>query len=331
MKYIILLGDGMGDYPIDSLGGKTPLEAAYTPYMDMAASKGSLGVTITIPEGYPKGSDVANLSIFGYDPREYYTGRSPLEASSLDIKLESDDVSFRCNLVNLKEVDGKLVMNDFTAGHITSEEASEIIKTVHEELSDKETSFFSGVSYRHIMVKKNGKAGLDLTPPHDISDREIEGYLPDKGKAGDILKLMKKSWKILKDHEVNKRRVREGKLPANSIWLWGEGHAPKIPTYQEKFGITGSVISAVDLIKGIGLYAGLDSVEVPGATGYVDTDYTAKARYALYELEEKDFVYLHVEAPDEAAHQGRLDLKLKAIEDFDAKVVKPIFMGLRDL
>jgi 2,3-bisphosphoglycerate-independent phosphoglycerate mutase len=330
MKYIILLGDGMGDYEIDELGGKTPLEAAYTPYMDYAASKGEIGVTSTIPPGFPKGSDVANLSIFGYDPKKYYSGRSPLEAASLGIKLEPADVSFRCNLVNLVEKNCKLIMNDFTAGHITSKEAALIIETLNEKLSSENITFFSGVSYRHIMLKKNGHAGLNLTPPHDITDKEIYPYLPDEDDAGDILQLMKSSWDILRDHEVNRARIKEGRLPANSIWLWGEGHAPKTPVYKEKYNLTGSVISAVDLIKGIGICAGLEPVNVPGATGYIDTDYAAKARYALKELREKDFVFLHVEAPDEAAHEGRLDLKLKAIEDFDEKVVKAVFKGMAE-
>ena len=328
MKYIILLGDGMGDFKIDELGGKTPLQAAYTPYMDSAAAKGEMGVVSTIPEGYPKGSDVANLSIFGYDPREYYTGRSPFEAASINLKLAPTDVSFRCNLVNLKEEDGRVIMNDFTAGHITTDEASKIVATLQQELGDDVFSFHSGVSYRHIMVKKNGTAGLKLTPPHDISDRDVLPHLPDAEHAGDVLELMLKSRDILKDHEVNKARVAAGKLPANSIWLWGEGNAPTMPSYKEKYGLTGSVISAVDLLKGIGIAAGLDAINVPGATGYIDTDYAAKARYALKELETKDFVYLHVEAPDEAAHEGRLDLKLKAIEDFDEKVVKAVFKGM---
>jgi 2,3-bisphosphoglycerate-independent phosphoglycerate mutase len=328
MKYIILLGDGMGDYEIDELGGKTPLEVAHTPYMDFAASKGEIGTARTIPEGFPKGSDVANLSIFGYDPKEYYTGRSPLEAASLEIKLARDDVAFRCNLVNLTKKKGKLIMNDFTAGHISTKEAALIIKTLNEKLSDEYTKFYSGVSYRHIMVKKNGKAGLDLTPPHDITDKKIAKYLPKKKNADDILQLMQSSMDILKGHEVNKKRIAGNKLPVSSIWLWGEGHAPTIPTYKEKYNLTGSVISAVDLIKGIGIYAGLTPVDVPGATGYIDTDYEAKARYALAELETKDFVYLHVEAPDEAAHQGNLDLKIKAIEDFDEKVVKIIFQEM---
>ena len=329
MKYLILLGDGMGDYEIDELGGKTPLEVAHTPNMDLAASKGEIGTAGTIPKGFPKGSDVANLSIFGYDPKTYYTGRSPLEAASLDIRLAPNEVAFRCNLVNLTEKNGELVMNDFTAGHISSKEAVQIIKTLDDKLSDENTRFYSGVSYRHIMVKKNGMAGLGLTPPHDITDKEIAQYLPNKENAGDILQLMLKSMDILKDHGVNKKRIAENKLPANSIWLWGEGHAPTMPTYKEKYNLTGSVISAVDLIKGIGICAGLTSVDVPGATGYIDTDYEAKARYALEELETKDFVYLHVEAPDEAAHQGKLDLKIKAIEDFDEKVVKPIFEGMK--
>ncbi len=329
MKYIILLGDGMGDYKLGGLGGKTPLEAARTPAMDYAASKGEIGTTLTIPQGFPKGSDVANLGIFGYDPAKYYTGRSPLEALSLKIDLSAEEVAFRCNLVNLAQKDGRLIMNDFSAGHITTQEAAKIIDTLNEHLSDESVRFFHGISYRHIMVKKRGATGLGLTPPHDITDMEIQPYMPDSTRAKDILQLMQRSVDILKDHDVNVKRVSENKLPANSIWLWGEGHAPKLPSYKEKYNLTGAVISAVDLIKGIGIAAGLTPVEVPGATGYIDTDYEAKARYALSELEEKDFVYLHVEAPDEAAHQGHTGLKVKAIEDFDEKVVKAIFDGMR--
>ncbi len=329
MKYIVLLGDGMGDYAIEELNGKTPLEAAATPNMDLLASKGEIGVAATIPDGYPKGSDVANMSIFGYAPQEYYTGRSPMEAASLNISLAPDEVSFRCNFVNLAEKDGKTIMGDFSAGHITTAEAAELIKALNDGLSSDKIKFHTGVSYRHILVQKGGKSGLGLTPPHDISDREIESHLPDKESAGDVLELMQRSVALLKDHPVNQKRVAAGKAPANSIWLWGEGHAPAFPTYQEKYNLTGSVISAVDLLKGIGIYAGLTPIDVPGATGYVDTDYDAKAKYALAALEEKDFVYVHVEAPDEASHEGRLDLKLKAIEDFDAKVVKAVFEGMK--
>src|SRR3989338_3875073 len=331
MKYIILLGDGMPDYPIDELGGKTPLEYAKTPNMDFIAKNGTVGCVKTIPDGFPPGSDVSNLSILGYDPRKYYSGRAPLEAASIGVRLGSADTAFRCNLVTISEKDGKRVMADYSAGHITTEDAGEMIKSLDEALRKEGVRFYTGTSYRHLMVWENGPLtakDIKTTPAHDISDKEIDGHLP-KGEGADNLKrLLEASQRVLKDHPVNRRRIEEGKKPATSIWLWGQGMAPRMPTMKERFGIEGSIISAVDLMKGIGIYAGLDVIKVPGVTGYLDTNYRGEAEYALNSLEKKDFVCVHVEAPDEAGHNGNLKDKLKAIEDFDREVVGRVLKGI---
>ena len=329
MKYIILLGDGMPDYPIDELGGKTPLEYANTPNMDFIAKNGTVGCVKTIPDGFPPGSDVSNLSILGYDPAKYYTGRAPLEAASIGVKLSPTDIAFRCNLVTLKPTDNELVMEDFSAGHISTEEARELISVLDKNLGTDEIKFYSGVSYRHLMVWKNGSNNLKLTPPHDISGKSIKSYIPQGDRANILIELMNSSQMVLSNQKINKERKNNGKNPANSIWLWGHGKAPAMPPLKERFGITGSIIAAVDLMKGIGIYAGLTPVNVPGATGYIDTNYEGKADYALKELEKKDFVYLHVEAPDEAAHNGSLKNKIKAIEDFDNRVVGRILEGIK--
>jgi 2,3-bisphosphoglycerate-independent phosphoglycerate mutase len=320
MKYIVLIGDGMADYPIPKLGNKTPLEVADTSNMDLVAQKGMSGMAKTIPDDLPPGSDVANLSVIGYDPNIYYTGRGPLEAGSMGIKLGLDDIAYRCNIVCVK--DG--IMVDYSSGHITSDESRELIAVLNDKLSNKDIVFHPGVSYRHLLVHTNGSESLKCTPPHDITDREYEEYLPS-GDGWEIMRdLMERSRHILEDHPVNKKRIDAGKRPANMIWPWGQGRTPDMPTFAEKFGLTGSVISAVDLIKGIGFYAGLDIINVPGATGYLDTNYLGKAEYALNSLKDKDFVWVHVEAPDEASHAGNIDAKVKAIEDFDSKVVGTI-------
>jgi 2,3-bisphosphoglycerate-independent phosphoglycerate mutase len=317
MKYIVLVGDGMADYPISELGNKTPLEVADTANMDTIARKGMSGTVNTIPDNLPPGSDVANLSVVGYDPMKYYTGRGPLEAGSVGVKINPGEVAYRCNIVTVK--DG--VMVDYSSGHISSSESEELIKSLKDNLDNDEITFYAGVSYRHLLVHKNGSESLDCTPPHDITDREYEPYLPKGDGQEIILDLMKKSLPILSDHPINKKRIADGKNPGNMIWPWGQGRAPSMPTFAEKYDLTGSVISAVDLIKGIGFYAGLDIINVPGATGYLDTNYIGKAEYALESLREKDFVWVHVEAPDEAAHAGDIQSKIKAIEDFDSKVV----------
>ncbi len=329
MKYIVLLGDGMSDEKIEALGGKSPLEYASTPVMDFMAKRGRLGLAKTIPLGYPPGSDVANLSVFGYDPRECYTGRSPLEAASMGVSLGPDDVAFRMNLVNIRNDNGTDFMGDYSAGHISTEEGGELVTTLGNELGGGEFEFYPGVSYRHLLVWRKGKDRLELTPPHDISGKPIAGFLPRGDGADTLLRLMERSRDILSRHPQYGRRLDVGKVPANSIWLWGHGKAPRMVTYREKYGLSGAVISAVDLVRGIGVYAGLEIIRVPGATGYLDTNYQGKAEAALAALERLDFVYLHVEAPDESSHSGSMENKIRAIEDFDSKIVGPISEGIR--
>ncbi len=334
IKYVIIVGDGMADYPIESLGGKTPLMVARTPHMDWMAGRGEIGLVRTVPHGFNPGSEIANLSIFGYDPFRYYTGRGPLEAASLGVKLADHDIAFRCNLVTLKSEGNKIVMEDFSAGHITNEEARKIIIDLDKAMGTDEIRFFAGVSYRHLMVLRNGAAKfsnlekLETTPPHDILGKEISPFLPQMNEP--VLTLMKESQRLLKNHPVNQAREARGLPPANSIWLWGQGRSPRMATLKERFGMDGYVISAVHLIKGIGILAGLEVLEVPGITGYFDTNYDGKAQYALKGLREKDLVYLHVEAPDEAGHMGNLRLKIEAIEAFDEKIVGPILKGVKE-
>ena len=334
MKYVIIVGDGMADYPVKSLGGKTPLMVARTPHMDWMAKQGEIGLVRTIPDGFNPGSEIANLSIFGYNPIRYYTGRGPLEAASLGVKLAADDIAFRCNLVTLKFQGNKIVMEDFSAGHITNEEAKKVIIDLNKEMATNEIRFYAGVSYRHLMVLKNGAAKfsnlgkLEIAPPHDLIGKEISAFLPQMREP--VLTLMKESQRLLKNHPVNQARGAKGLPPANSIWLWGQGPSPKMITLKERFGMDGYVISAVHLIKGIGILAGLEVLEVPGITGYFDTNYDGKAQYALRGLREKDFVYVHVEAPDEAGHMGDLRLKIEAIEVFDEKIVGAILKGIKE-
>jgi len=325
MKYIIIIGDGMADRPLKQLGGKTPLQVAYTPNMDSLAKKGILGIVKTIPDGFSAGSDIANLSILGYDPKKYYSGRAPLEAASMGIKLSEEDVAYRCNLVTIKNE----IMQDYSAGHITTNEAAELIKAIDDSIgsgSDK-IKFYPGVSYRHIMLWKEGKINIKCVPPHDILDKNIKEYLP-KGEGEEVLiSVMEKAANILKTHPVNKRRISEGKSEANSIWLWGQGKKPVMPTFKEKYNITGALVSAVDLTKGLGIYAGFEILNVPGITGYIDTNYYAKAEYSLDALLRHDLVYIHVEAPDETGHIGDYKLKIKAIEDFDELLIGAILKG----
>ncbi len=329
MKIVILQGDGMPDHPIEELGGKTPLEVAKTPNMDELAKRGIFGLVKTIPDGFPPGSDVGNLSILGYDPRIYYTGRSPLEAASIGVKLAPEDVAFRCNLVTLKLHNGTSIMEDYSAGHISSEEAKRIILDLRGELEDDYVKFYPGVSYRHLMVWKGGVDKMKTTPPHDISGKEITPYLPSGEDSEKLRALMEKSREVLKSHPVNLDRVKRGENPATSIWLWGQGRAPSMPTFSELYGLRGAVISAVDLVKGVGIYAGFKIVEVPGVTGYLDTNYEGKAEYALRELKEVDLVFIHLEAPDEAGHAGNLKDKVQAIEDFDGRIIAPVLRGIK--
>ena len=333
MKYVILVGDGMADYPVERLGGRTPLMAARTPNMDWMANQGEIGLVRTVPFGFNPGSEIANLSIFGYDPARYYTGRGPLEAASLHVNLTAVDIAFRCNLITLKFQGNEIVMEDFSAGHISNEEATKIIADLNKEMGTDEIQFHAGVSYRHLMVLKNGAAKftnlekLELTPPHDIIGKEISPFLPKTEEP--VLRLTKESHRLLKSHPVNQARKAKGLPPANSIWLWGQGRSPRMVTLKERFGMDGYVISAVHLIKGIGMLAGLEVLEVPGATGFFDTNYDGKAQYALRGLREKDFVYVHVEAPDEAGHMGDLQVKIDAIEVFDENIVGAILEGMK--
>jgi 2,3-bisphosphoglycerate-independent phosphoglycerate mutase len=329
MKYLILLGDGMADYPIDLFGGKTPLEYAHTPNMDRMAAEGTLGLIDTIPRGLPPGSDVANLAVLGYNPNDCYTGRGPLEAANMGIALSPEDIAFRCNLVTLS--DAEPVMGDFTAGHISSAEARRLINDIGKELGSDNFSFYPGVGYRHLMVWKGGDSGVVTTPPHDITGKGIGRYLPKGPGSEKINRLIRCSWNLLADHPVNKERAARGLKPATSIWPWGQGKAPKMRKISERFQIRGGVISAVDLLNGIGVYAGLEVLPVEGATGYTDTNYRGKAEKALAALKELDLVFIHVEAPDEMGHEGNLEGKVQSIEAFDEKVVGTVLRGMEGI
>ncbi len=329
MKYIVLLGDGMSDKNLEDLGGKTPLMAARTPHMDFMARRGKLGLVRTVPEGFQPGSDVANLSVFGYDPRTCYTGRSPLEAASIGVELGPNDVAFRLNLVNLHPQGGSLFMHDYSAGHISGEEGRELVEVLQEKFGNNEFQFYPGVGYRHLMVWRNGTDKMTVTPPHDITGQDIADYLPQGEGAEQLIYLMNASQMLFCNHPQYKKRMAADKLPANSVWFWGQGKAPRMESFRQKFGLSGAVISAVDLIRGIGVYAGLEIIKVPGATGYIDTNYQGKAEAALKALEKGDYVYLHVEAPDEAGHSGNLRDKMTAIEQFDELVVGPILEGMK--
>jgi 2,3-bisphosphoglycerate-independent phosphoglycerate mutase len=328
MKYIILQGDGMADYPLEVLGGKTPLEAARTPNMDWLAVHGVFGMAHVIPEGFPPGSDVGNMSIMGYDPAVYHTGRSPLEAASMGVALGPDDIAFRCNLVTLGGAGDETFMADFTSGHISTDEAAEIIRDLAGAIAGNGIELFPGVSYRHLMVWRNGKEKMETTPPHDITDQKTAGYMPRGDGAERLLELMAAARPILAAHPVNMKRRAEGNRPATSIWLWGQGRAPRLPPLTERFGIKGGVISAVDIIHGLGVYAGLERIEVPGITGFLDTNYIGKGEYGVRSLEKNDLVFIHVEATDEAGHMGDVEKKIQALEDFDEKVVGTVLKGM---
>jgi 2,3-bisphosphoglycerate-independent phosphoglycerate mutase len=321
MKLVVLLGDGMADLPLATLQGKTPLQAAKKPNMDRLARQGKSGLAQTVPEGFPPGSDVANLSVMGYAPSQHYSGRAPLEAAAMGVALAPADIAFRCNFVTI--VDG--IMKDYSAGHITSEEGRELIEALQPLMPDRR--LYAGVSYRNLIVLKAG-ANAVCTPPHDISDQPVAEHLPH-GPDSELLKqFMEAARPVLNRHPVNEKRISEGKHPANAIWLWGQGPAPVMPSFAEKYGLKGAMISAVDLLKGIGRYAGLEVIDVPGATGTIDTNYEGKVQATLEALKSCDFVYLHIEAPDEAGHEGNTELKVRAIELFDEMVVGPVVEGL---
>ncbi len=324
-KYIVILGDGMADYGVDCFEGKTILQVANKPTIDYMSVNGELGMVKTVQDGMKPGSDVANLSVMGYDTKKCYTGRSPLEAASIGVELSDNDVAFRCNLVTLsdeKNYEDKTML-DYSAGEISTEEAAELIGAVAKELNTDLIKFYSGVSYRHLTVWNGGSTNVTLTPPHDISDKKVGEYLPKGDGADTFLEMMKKSEKILREHPVNKARKEAGKNMATSIWVWGEGTKPQIDNFYEKFNIKGSVISAVDLIKGIAICAGMKSIDVEGATGNCETNWDGKAQAALNTLlNDSDFVYVHMEAPDEMGHQGLPHKKKLAVETIDEKVVK---------
>ena len=329
MKYIFIVPDGAADYPNEMLGGKTPLEAADKPFMDSLAKKGILGRVKTVPSGFQPASDVANLSLLGYEPEKYYCGRGPLEAANFGVDLEEGDLAFRCNLIT--ESEGKLL--DYSAGHISDREARILIEYLDKNLGTEEIKFYAGKSYRHLMVYKKG-ANLSLDKlnffaPHDIMGRPIKKHLPSGKESSRIITLMSRSKELLKDHEINKVRIDLGENPANMIWLWGAGRKPEIPAFKEKFGKTGAVISAVDLINGIGKIIGLKVIEVPGANGYYDTNYKGKAEAALEALKEHDFVFIHIEATDEAGHNNDLRMKITCIERIDKLIVGTIIEKMK--
>ncbi|RMF22558.1 MAG: cofactor-independent phosphoglycerate mutase [Deltaproteobacteria bacterium] len=328
MKYVIVQGDGMSDYPVDELGGKTPLEYARTPNMDRLAAGGLLGLVRTIPDGFPAGTDVGTMSILGYDPARYHTGRSPIEAASMGIDLGDRDVAFRCNLVTLAGNSGREVMDDFTAGHVSTEEAKEIIDSIQAELGSEEIEFHAGVSYRHVMVWHGGPTALETVPPHDITGQAVAEYRPRGDGAERLAEISKRAREVIADHPVNRRRAERGDKLVTDVWLWGQGKRPAMPTLGERFGIRGGVITAVDVVGGLGRLAGLDRIDVPGVTGFVDTNYEGKGSYAVDALAERDLVFVHVEAPDESGHMGDAQLKVRAIEDLDEKVIGTILSGL---
>lgn len=334
MKYAVVLCDGMADRPVPELNNMTPMQAANKPNMDYLASKGEVGLVKTVGAGLKPGSDVANLSVLGYDPAIYYSGRSPLEAASIGIDLKPDDVTLRCNLVTLSDEPNyeDKTMVDYCAGDISTPEAEELIKYIDEKLGSDKFKFYAGVSYRHCLVWAKGEPhpGV-LTPPHDISDRKITDYIPKGDYIAELYDMMKKSYDLLMEHPVNKKRIAEGKRPANSIWLWGEGTKPKLDSFKGKFGKSASMISAVDLLKGIGKCAEMNVCQVEGATAYIDTNFDGKVQAAIDELKKgQDFVYIHIEAPDECGHRAEIQNKKLAIEIIDEKILAPLIAYLKD-
>lgn len=344
MKYLILLTDGAADKPIDSLGGRTPLEAAALPHITRLAQNGSVGLVSTIPAGISPGSDAANLSVMGFDPSIYHTGRSPLEAVSMGIQMADTDVAFRCNLVTLTgEGDYEdLTILDHSSGDISNEEAAVLMQAINEAFGTDTIQFYAGISYRHAMIVKNGSVDYQLVPPHDVLTQKAGLYLPKgegKGKDGakdsihadQITDMMKRSYQILSQHPVNLERQKNGLRPANSIWIWGQGTRPRLTSFTDKYGVTGAVISAVDLIKGIGLCAGLKSIDVEGATGTLHTNYKGKADATIQAFQSGlDFVYVHIEAPDECSHQGDLEGKIQAMEHIDQEIAGPVLAYLQE-
>ncbi len=333
MKYVIILGDGMADYRQPSLNGKTPLMLAKKPYIDALAKVSEVGLCKTVPCGMKPGSDVANLSVLGYNPHDCYTGRSPLEAASIGINLKDTDVTARANLVTVsdEEIYSDKTMVDYSAGEISTEEAKELIEFLAKEINNDVYKLYAGISYRHCLVIDNGVVAGDFTPPHDITGKPVKDYLPQSEQGKKLLAIMEKSYQLLKDHPVNKKRIADGKRPANSLWFWGEGTKPALEKFQDKFALKGGIISAVDLLKGIGKLADMRVIEVEGATGNYDTNFSGKAKACLNALDDGlDLIYLHMEAPDECGHHGDAEHKIYSIEQIDQKVVKPIIEGLKE-
>lgn len=324
MKVVVLVGDGMGDYPVPEFSGKTILQAAHIPHIRRIAAAGRVERIQTVPPELPPGSDVANLSLLGYDPSAHYSGRAPIEAAGGNIPMAADDVAFRCNLVTIENG----AMKDYSAGHISTAEAHQLIAAVQAKLGKPGLAFHGGVSYRHLLIWKNGPTALITQPPHEITDRSIDPNLPQGQRQDEVRRLMHDSREILRNHPVNQARIAAGKNPATQIWLWGQGHALRLPAYREQFGHTGIVVSAVDLVRGLGLLAGLNAPVIEGATGFLDTNCGNKVRAALDALKTGSFAYVHLEAPDECGHLGRADLKKQAIELFDAQIVAPIWSEL---
>ncbi len=334
MKYVVILGDGMADYRQPFLDNKTPLMVANKPYMDALAKKSEVGLCRTVPCGMKPGSDVANLSVLGYDPKECYTGRSPLEAASIGIELKDTDVTARANLVTVSNEENYAdkTMIDYSAGEISTAEAKELIEYLAKELNDEVYSLYAGISYRHCLVMANGVIAGDCTPPHDITGKPVKEYLPKSEQGKNLLRLMEKSHALLKDHPINKKRIENGKNPANSLWFWGEGTKPALQNFEQRFGLKGGIISAVDLLKGIGKIADMRVIEVEGATGNYDTNFDGKAKACLDALKSGlDYVYIHMEAPDECGHHGDTKNKIYSIEQIDQKVVKVVIEGLEDM
>ncbi|MDR2770473.1 MAG: cofactor-independent phosphoglycerate mutase [Clostridiales Family XIII bacterium] len=332
MKYLILVPDGCADRPVRELGGKTPLEVADMKHINGLARISELGSVKTIPDGMTPGSDAANLSVMGFDPAVYLTGRSPLEAVSMGIDMSDTDVAFRTNLVTLEGAGAyeDLIIKDHSSGDISSEEGRTLIEFIEARLGGGAVHFYAGVSYRHAMIVDHGKTHYSLTPPHDILTRRVGDYLPRGEGAEALERLMRESYTLLKDHPVNAARARAGRNPANSIWIWGQGKKPMLPSFYEKYGIRGSIVAAVDLIKGIGLCAGLDARDIPGATGTLLTNFGGKAAGAIEAFQSgKDFVYIHVEAPDECGHQGDLAGKIESLRLTDEKIFAPVLAYLQ--
>jgi 2,3-bisphosphoglycerate-independent phosphoglycerate mutase len=324
MKYILVIGDGMGDGPVAELGGKTVIEAAEIPVIDRLAAQGEQFLVRTVPANYPPGSDVANLSLLGYAPEKYYTGRAPLEAASMGVAIADDELAFRCNLVTVDFAFGRVVMRDYSGGHISSEEAGELIRSIEECCGNEQICFYPGINYRHLMLMKNVPADLETVPPHDYTDKIVTDFYKRYLKVPVLKELLAKVKQVLADHPVNKKRISQGKNPANFIWLWGEGKSPTMEPLSEKFGLRGSLVSAVDLLKGIGVYAGLEVPDIEGATGYIDTNYEGKVEALLAAVSKDNFGVIHLEGPDEAGHRGILADKLQAVEDLNNRVVAPI-------